>query len=338
MTTEAMGETRTNAPRIRQGNGVSRRSSHDSDREVEHETADERLANALGWFSIGLGVAEVAAPGAVARLIGVQDDARNHAILRTMGVREIAAGVGILTQPRPAGWLWARVAGDVMDLALLGTAMTSDDANRPRVAAATAAVLGVTALDIVNANRLASRADGALGRGAKDPAIRLKTAVTVEATPAQVYQFWRDFQNLPRFMSHLESVRMIGGGRSHWTAKGPLGLTAEWDAEIVDEQPDSLIAWRSLEGSEVHNEGTVRFERAPGDRGTYITLSMHYSPPGGVIGEKIASLFKEVPKVQMQNDLRRLKQVIETGEVVQSDASIHRGPHPARPADHTDHQ
>ena len=118
---------------------------------VSQGERDERLANGLGWFSIGLGLAELISPGSLARLIGVPEKNGTRAVLRVYGVREIGAGIGILAQPRPARWLWGRVAGDVVDLASLGSALKSEDSNRARVAAATAAVLGVTALDILAA-------------------------------------------------------------------------------------------------------------------------------------------------------------------------------------------
>ncbi|MDQ4080378.1 MAG: hypothetical protein M3125_06425, partial [Gemmatimonadota bacterium] len=114
--------------------------------ESDREARGERLARALGWFSIGLGLAEVVAPRDVARLIGADDDETTRNLLRTMGLREIAAGVGILSQPRPTTWMWGRVAGDALDLALLGAAMKSDSAQRTRLLSASAAVLGVTAL------------------------------------------------------------------------------------------------------------------------------------------------------------------------------------------------
>src|SRR5690349_3014938 len=114
----------------------------------------ERLANGLGWFSIALGLAEVAAPGRVAELIGIRDEDRARSLMRFYGMREIAAGVGILTQPQPAGWLWGRVAGDMLDLASLASAMRSEDNDKPRMAMATAAVLGVTALDVMCAQQM----------------------------------------------------------------------------------------------------------------------------------------------------------------------------------------
>ena len=291
----------------------------------------ERLARALGWFSIGLGVAEVVAPESVARLAGLEQNDGNRRVLRGMGLREIAAGVGILSQRTPTPWVWSRVAGDALDLALLGAAMRSEKAQRGRVVAATAAVLGVTALDVYCGAQLQQRTVGDETDASTSRTVEIRTALTVGRAPEEVYRFWRDFDNLPRFMDHLEAVRITGERTSHWKAKAPVGMTVEWDAEIIEDRPNELIVWQSLEGADVENSGSVRFQPAPGDRGTEILLEMHFRPPGGVIGAKIARFFDEVPKTQMRNDLRRFKQVIETGEVVQSDASIAKGPHPAQP-------
>ena len=295
---------------------------------------EERLANALGWFSIGLGLAEVTAPGSVARLIGVSDDDRNRWALRTLGVREVVSGVGILAQPRPAGWVWARVGGDLMDLAYLGSALNSDHARRGRVTAAMAAVAGVTVLDVLCAERLGadsgartgrSRAAALLGRGQREREVHVRKAITIGRPAEDLYRFWRDFHNLPRFMRHLESVQVIDERRSHWQAKAPLGRTVEWDAEITEDRPNERIAWRSLEGADVPNHGSVSFEPAPGGRGTVVRVDLHYQPPGGIIGATIARLFGEEPGQQVQEDLRAFKQLMETGEVVQSEASAKGG-------------
>lgn len=304
------------------------RNGDQSERDSQNENA-ERLANALGWFSIGLGFAEVAAPGAVAQLIGIKDNDRTRNVLRGYGLREIAAGIGILSRPQPAGWLWSRVAGDLLDLSSLGTALGSSRSNRVRVGAATAAVIGVTALDIRCALQLQRASSN--GESAKSGAIHVTRTIIVKRSPEEVYRFWRDLANLPTFMTHLESVEVTGDTRSHWKATGPGGKTVEWDAEIVDDQPNARIAWRSLEGSEVDNSGSVQFERAPGGRGTLVRVEVQYSPPGGIIGATVAKLFGEEPGQQVDHDLRALKQVLETGEVVKSDASIHRGMHPAQP-------
>lgn len=292
----------------------------------------EGLANFLGWFSIGLGVAQIAAPGAVARLVGVEDSDRSRTVMRTAGMREIAHGLGIFSaKPRPAGAVWSRVAGDVLDLALLGKALRNDDNARNRTAAATAAVLGVTALDVLCAQQLTRSAAETGEQGQKTQGIRTKKSITVRAPVEEIYRFWRDFENLPRFMRHLESVEVLSERRSRWKAKAPAGMSVEWDAEIVDERPNELIAWRSLEGADVYNEGSVRFQPAPGGRGTEVRVDLRYDPPGGVIGSKLAMLFREEPGQQVQDDLRVFKQVMETGDIVLSDATVFGGPHPARP-------
>ena len=286
---------------------------------------DKGLARGLGWFSLGLGLAEVMAPQSVAKLIGARGDHRG--LLRALGMREIASGVGILTQRRPAGWLLARAGGDAMDLALLGSALKSDQARRPRVTAAAAAVVGIMALDLGCGEQL-RRSPGATQKSLPmDRSIRAEKCITVNRSPEELYTFWRRFENLPRFMTHLIAVRVLEEGRSHWEVKAPAGMTVEWDAEIIADRPNELIAWRSLEGADVDNAGSVRFKPAPGGKGTEVSVEMQYIPPAGVIGATFAKLFGEAPEQQMQEDLRRFKQVMEVGEVVQSEATArHRGP------------
>jgi uncharacterized membrane protein len=291
-------------------------------------------ARGLGWFSIGLGLAEVVMPRRVARLVGIEDDDAHRNMLFAYGLREIATGVAILTSARPTGAVWARVGGDVLDLAFLGRAMTDDDSTRSRVAAATAAVLGVTALDVLTGQRL--RREGGARQTAAAPfpnkGVAVSEAITVAKRPEEAYRFWRDFTNLPRFMEHLEAVQVLDDRRSHWRARAPAGSTVEWDAEIIEDRPNERISWRSGHNADVPNTGTVRFRPAPGDRGTEIHVELRYDPPAGKLGALVARFFGEEPSQQVNSDLRRLKQVLETGEVVHSDASIHRGLHPAQPA------
>ncbi len=144
--------------------------------------------------------------------------------------------------------------------------------------------------------------------------IKVEKSITINKSPEELYRFWRNFENLPRFMDHLESVKTSGQDRSHWVAKAPAGTTVAWDAEVYNEKENELIAWRSLEGSDVDNAGSVRFEPAAGGRGTQVRVTLKYDPPGGVIGAAIAKLFTENPEQQIEEDLRRLKQVMETGE------------------------
>ncbi len=291
----------------------------------------ERVAQALGWFSVGLGLAQLASPGGLARFIGVTDSDQNRKTMLALGLRELTSGVGILTQPQAAGWVWSRVAGDAMDLALLGRGLNSRNANRNRVTAATLAVVGVTLLDFLTSQQLSRRRNGAAARaGQERRGVQVKEAITVNRPPDEAYRFWRDFSNLPRFMAHLESVQVLDDNRSRWKAKAPAGATVEWEAEITEDRPGELIAWRSLQHADVQNAGTVRFSRAPGNRGTEITVELRYEPPGGTLAAMVAKLFGEEPSQQVKSDLRRFKQVMELGEVVHSDASIHRGLHPAQ--------
>jgi uncharacterized membrane protein len=282
---------------------------------------EQKLARGLGWFSIGLGIAEVAAPHAIAKFLGVREDRRG--LIRLLGLREIGSGVGILSQRRPAEGVWSRVGGDALDLGLLTAAFLSPNSNKTRVAAATAAVMGVTALDVMTAAQLS--------RSTHRGDIPVKESIIINRSPEEVYQFWREVENLPRFMYHLESVKVIDRNRSHWIAKGPLGARVEWDAEVTEERPNELIAWRSLPDSDIDNSGLVRFESAPGGRGTVVTAVIRYSPPGGALGATVAKLLGREPGQQVRDDLRRFKQIMEVGEVVQSDASIHSMPHSAQP-------
>jgi len=296
--------------------GVVARGTQALERRVLERVSAERLARGLGWFSIGLGLAELLAPALVARLAGGRG--RHTGLIRLYGLREIASGVAIFSQGRkPAGAVWTRVAGDAMDLATLGLAFAAPGTNKAGVAFATANVLGVTALDVACARELA-RETGAMTQGG---AIRLKRSIVVNRSPHELYQFWRDFQNLPRFMYHLESVQVLDEGRSHWVTKAPAGRRVEWDAELTADRPNELIAWRSLAGADIYNAGTVRFEPRPGGRGTIVRVELEYHPPGGMAGTMLAKLFNQSPEQQIYDDLRRLKQVLETGEVLRSDGS-----------------
>lgn len=145
--------------------------------------------------------------------------------------------------------------------------------------------------------------------------IKVEESVTVNKSPEELYRFWRNFENLPRFMDHLESVTVEGSGRSHWVAKAPAGTTVEWDAEVYNEKENELIAWRSLEGADVDNAGSVRFEPAADGQSTIVRVSLKYDPPGGLLGSTFAKLFGEEPSQQIAEDLRRFQQVMEAGDI-----------------------
>jgi uncharacterized membrane protein len=148
------------------------------------------------------------------------------------------------------------------------------------------------------------------GRG-----IRVEKSVTINVAPERLYNFWRNFENLPRFMCNLESVTVRDANRSHWVATGPAGTRAEWEAEIINEVPNELIGWRSVEGSKIDNAGSVHFKPATGGRGTEVKVVLRYDPPGGAFGAAVSKLFGEDPDIQVQEDLRRLKMLVETGEL-----------------------
>jgi uncharacterized membrane protein len=289
--------------------GDSRRARSDRSRDGKDDDSEERLARRLGWFSIGLGITQIAAPRAFSRFIGLNG---SRSLMRMVGIREIASGVGILSRRKPTGWLWTRVGGDLMDLTILGIALVSPSTNRPRLATATAAVTGVTVLDIRASQELSSSPTPEDNR----ISLRVRKSVTINRPAEDLYRFWHDFQNLARFMKHVDSVQVTGDKRSHWVAKGPAGKRIEWDAETIEDRPNELIAWRSIEGSAVENSGSVRFEPATGGRGTVVRVELEYYPPGGLLGATVAKLLGEEPKSQLEEDLRRLKQLMEAGEII----------------------
>jgi len=139
--------------------------------------------------------------------------------------------------------------------------------------------------------------------------------VTVGKPRQELYDFWKDFTRFPTFMENVEQVEMLGGGRSRWVIKGPAGKHIELFSRIVDDEPGRRIAWESEEGSSIDASGVIEFEDAPPDRGTYVRFLMAYDPPGGAIGRGIAKLLQREPTVQARRDLRRFKQLMETGEV-----------------------
>jgi uncharacterized membrane protein len=295
------------------------------------DTEMERLARILGWFSLGLGLAQIASPNRVAQLIGVDDDDATITMMRVVGAREIASGIGILTQPKPTPWLWARVGGDAMDLALLRSAMASPRADQHRVAAATAAVLGIAAVDALCSTRLTAEPDAPYETVHQSGAVHATSAVTVNAPIDTVYGYWEDFQSLPRFMGDFASVQVSGNRHSHWSLTAPAGITLEWDVEITETARNEQIAWRTSEGSHLDASGVVRFRTAPANRGTEVLFDAQFNPPGGELGKKIAGFFADALGTKIGNDLRRFKQLVELGEIVHSDDSLIPGPNPAQP-------
>jgi len=145
--------------------------------------------------------------------------------------------------------------------------------------------------------------------------IKVEKAVTIDRPAEELYHFWRSFENLPRFMQHLESVTVQDDTHSHWVAKGPFDKPVAWDAEVINDIPNELIAWRSAQDAQVPNAGSVSFKAAPGGRGTIVKVNLEYNPPAGTLGSLVAKLWGEEPNQQVQDDLRHFKSLMETGEI-----------------------
>jgi uncharacterized membrane protein len=147
------------------------------------------------------------------------------------------------------------------------------------------------------------------GRG-----IRVEKSVIISASAARLYDYWHRFENLPRFMEHLDEVRQLDAGRSHWVARGPAGTRVEWDAELVNDVAPELIAWRSLPGADVDHAGSVHFRELAGGVGTEVRVLLRYDPPGGKLGAVVARFFGDDPSIEVEEDLQHFKALIESGE------------------------
>jgi uncharacterized membrane protein len=268
----------------------------------------DRLARGLGWASLALGLPALLAPGGFARTIGLRGRDEQRGAVAAVGVQELVVGVGLLTGKATGPLLWSRVAGDVLHLNLLRKA---DARDHGRARAAQAAVVGIGVVDLL----------AALRHGRQHPPVELTAVTTVYRSPQEVYDFWRGLERLPSFMHHLESVEWLDEKRTHWRARGPVRTSVSWDAELVDDVRGERIAWRSLPRADIPNEGSVDLRPAPGGRGTEVRVHLRYSIPMGRAGQAFARLFGEEPHQQVEDDLRRFKQVMETGEVVRSDGS-----------------
>lgn len=263
------------------------------------------LGKALGWFSIALGLAQLLAPRSVARASGLNNV--SPLLIRAIGVRELASGIGLLRQETPPAWRWSRVAGDVIDLSLLGVAMASPRHERTRLATTAALVAGVAAIDYIASKQLAPRKLSELPT-AGESGLALQKSVIVNRSAEDCYQAWRTLENLPRFMPGLQSVQVLDARRSRWhSAEGV------WTGELTHEEPGKRLDWRAEEN---HDEtGALEFSPAPGGRGTVVTLHLHMRPPAGKVGAAVGQLFSEGPAYKLEMTLRRFKQWMETGEV-----------------------
>lgn len=274
---------------------------------------DDRIADALGWLSIGLGLTALLAPRAVCRATGMR---QHPTLLRAVGVRELASGAALLTQKHRFPWLWARVAGDAMDLALLSSAaLRRVNPHRSRTIATLGVVASIAAADLAASLRQTKR------RASRETPVRgshedlVEQSLLVNKSPEECYAFWRNLENLPRFIPMLESISAKDDRRSHWVVKAPLGPNLEWDSEITADHPGERIAWRSVGSTTLTHAGNIRFDPAPGGRGTMVRVSMHLEPALGRASVGVSKLLGKDPNFQTRENLRRFKSLIETGEV-----------------------
>ena len=263
----------------------------------------EQLARGLGWLSLGIGVAQLLAPRAVARLTGVP---LPSALTRLYGAREVACGLGLLSEQEPTSWVQARIAGDALDLATVAAGLLMPGAARRRVLIAAGVVAAVTAVDLYCNRELLERAK-------RSPPRHVRASVDVLLPREEVYRFWRNLSNLPRVMPHLDSVQVLDDIHSHWVAKGRGGARVEWDAEIIDDVPNERLAWRTVEGSRIYNAGSVEL-RPAGAGATRVSVELLYDPPGGSLGLSVARLFGRDAQREVNADLRAFKQLLESGK------------------------
>jgi uncharacterized membrane protein len=259
----------------------------------------EQIARGLAWFSVGIGIAQILAPRAIAKISGVPVP---PALVVACGVRELACGIGLLTQDEAAPWVRARIAGDALDLAALGGGLLVPGADRRRIGVNAAVIGAIAAVDIYCSRDLASH-------GRRLPARHETLGIDVNRPADELYRFWRDVANLPLVMPHLKSVAVVDSTRSRWVAAGPGGTRIEWDSEIIDDVPNQRVAWRSLEGADVFNAGSVQF--TPSGAGTRVRLELVYELPAGTVGGAIARLFGRHPAQEARADLDAFRQFME---------------------------
>jgi len=276
----------------------------------DNSTASTSARN-LGILSLALGAGALLMPTPLSQLTGLQQHRR---LLPFIGLRELAAGIGLLSTRNPTPWLWARVVGDGMDLATILHSLLSPQNPRRTSAAVTAAVVGaITAIDIRESVRSRNSSGAAYERSAPDALV--SASVIVGKSPQECYDFWRDPTNMTRISPMVESVTVVDERTSRWLIRSPLGNKIEWDCKITGETRGQRISWRSVDGGGLYHAGVVRFEPSTGNRGTLVSTSVHFRVPGGPAGIGLAKLLGANPRSEIREDLRRFKQLLETGEI-----------------------
>lgn len=251
----------------------------------------ERLEQGLGYFSLALGSTQILSPGPVNRLIGVRDDTKSRRLQRLVGAQELSAAAGILLLDRPVPCLWIRSAGDVLHLGLLARAFRARRESTPRLAGAIVSVIGCLATDAFAAARSTERQSNE-----EDRTMEGHASITIRAGAEELVERWRSFEQ----------------DRGNGSRLGPI--------EVVDEQP-LRIEWRTTPDAPEQLSGVTRFGLAPADRGTEIHARFEFDVPGGPVGEAVKKITGDEPQQLVRDDLRRLKQLVETGEIARSEGA-----------------
>jgi len=260
----------------------------------------------LGWLSVALGAAAVLAPRPLATLTGLRGQS---GLLLFVGLRELLSGWGLLTQQESRPWLWSRVVGDVMDLAAISPALQPRNRHRARALGTAGVVAAIAAADLAAAIAHSNRGGRAVAVGP------FSEGLIVNKTPQECYEFWRDPNNLPRFSAAVDSVAQIDDRHVRWLLRGPLSQKVAVTIKTTTDEPARRIAWHSVGRSDLPHAGVVRFDPARGNRGTLVSALLWYPRSGGTAGWRIASLVGADPRSRLREDLRRFKQLLETGEV-----------------------
>lgn len=291
---------RSGQPQHHAGDAEKHRIGNGGNGTRQAATGPRRLAKALGWLSVGLGAAELAVPGRVSDLVGTRN---NDPLVRSIGAREVATGIAILKQPYSSKFLWGRVGGDLVNLALIGTAAKARGSRKRRLIAAAAAVGGVAALDVLCSARLTRAAEP----------IHVTRSITIARPARELYDLWQEA--LPQIMAHFAHVYTSADDRSHWAMNLPGERTIQWESQVVERRPGEFMSWKSTDGAPVASEGSIRFSPAPRELGTEVTLDLSLHPPGGKARESILRTFDFVPGTIAEKALRRFKSLAETGEI-----------------------
>lgn len=258
-----------------------------------------RAACALGWFSIALGALEIASPGLLARVLGARPC---DLLVRLFGVRELAAGLGLLSRRRTGLWLWSRVGGDLLDLAALGRLLSCRDARKENVSMAFGSVAAITAVDLYCAIKAS---------GKRPVPFAVVEKISIGRSADELYGWWRDPVRLAEIMDHVAEVTDPGDGTTRWKLKAG---HFEWICQFTEERPGELLRWQTIRGN-LLSEGAIRFSRAPADHGTEVVLECRIQPPAGDFGGAALQVFKVVPQKLTLRALRRFKSLAETGEI-----------------------